>query len=1287
MQQQQINTLAVNTQISELTRLLNTAQTASSGNKKRRILSFFLKKTICDLIGLTATFAQISSQTKSLQSSVNQLSQTRATLFAMINQSLVLQGSAETNMQTQNLAISNLLTAAHTQSLQVISTTTDFLTGRAPYRRGNRSVYTMLQQTRLLQKMFPFVSDWNMVLGQYGIRPHLSLPVADRIVQMDVDLLYYITVSPYEDDNNNQTVFLHQQEWQMTCSGESVALLAPVTTATIDLALAMIGNPGCNLTSVLSARRCTCVIEWAWRSCEVNTSLVNSFSSSSTSAATNMMNWILSSSSTSGQRIPGAFPIAVQMGDPILPITAFGCNSPGHGPGQTAKGFKVQGNATFDALPDMQLAIQNLCMGLDTYGRGGTGDQMFAIGANQTAFVVYSAGQQRTAYSFFNPSQCQVDPTTLYANFLLNGNRASVIQTVFNFWRDGTSIRLGSSYLKQLQYYGDGRLPQYGLGQRAHMFGYPAAVSSSNNVNHALGANFQMDAQSALEVAERTAENVRIGNLPPGNGTAAYAQLQALLAANRIAQPRNCIERSFISSGSNSIPVYSVQVVNTLRSVTITLVPDSSIANSTQATAILDQVQKQLNDNIQQRVYTQLNIASYVDQSSLLDGTLTWVGWPSCTFGANVLDPPLGNGTIKAGVSPGSSSSTPVCRDPVTGQLSQYLYDPQPRDMCNGPSMRQRAKGCANYVHLSLLNNPNNNTVYTFNAVAAKYLNKCQLGNNQTAFDQFIGTPAASLVNLTIGEMLAAYNGSCPIPMFNIQDMLTQQGFDLGSPVLQTSSMGFYPPFGATSAEGFRTDIIVTKLTWFDTQGNAHTGWRYTCMKEQSLKSKWCLIFDQFALEASSSFYGGQLQPDKWGQIVLWPFHEIQQVTILLPQYESQRFVASTGPCPLDVQAAGGRLLSQLVVYFIRPAFNVANNETFIDLVLNVTSFGIVGDTCGLEPLQMRLWASNSTNDGGSTTVTSNNTSILGAKITMVSDTLVDIVFNQCHASGFTLSRYSQPLTITPRTLNECWSWSNALSLQEDLATGQVGPNPPTSTSSDMAVTNSITLVYDGVENNDGLALLNIGNSLASISQDLIDQSNLALQNVLGLPDAWFTTNTTLNFTDVIPLPPGGGPIYLTPKCGKNTTQPNCTQALESAGISSGSNNSVAISLSQLNALINSSISGSWSTTGALEQLYQTVSAQVNAQAIANLKQGTVNQSVVNIGLALQAQLLANQQKSNSVLQLAQRANAAANNVLATYGRTAAAFATNAFAAINQAGWICLANMGIQFPTQPVYQV
>lgn len=96
---EQRNLDGVNSQISELTRLVNNMQSTSAG--------------------VTATFAEIQSQTQSLQLSIGQLRQESQTLFALTNQSLQLQAQAETNMQQQNLALANMLSQAHLQSLQV----------------------------------------------------------------------------------------------------------------------------------------------------------------------------------------------------------------------------------------------------------------------------------------------------------------------------------------------------------------------------------------------------------------------------------------------------------------------------------------------------------------------------------------------------------------------------------------------------------------------------------------------------------------------------------------------------------------------------------------------------------------------------------------------------------------------------------------------------------------------------------------------------------------------------------------------------------------------------------------------------------------------------------------------------------------------------------------------------------------------------------------------------------------------------------------------------------------
>lgn len=113
-----------------------------------------------------------------------------------------------------------------------------------------------------------------------------------------------------------------------------------------------------------------------------------------------------------------------------------------------------------------------LCQGNYT-ALGGT-DRIITDANTNKTFIVYSAGAQRSDWSFFDPTQCQVDPTTLYANFILNGNRASIVQTVFNFWRDGTALRVGTSYVQELQYVLNGRLPRDGIGQRFYKFGRPA---------------------------------------------------------------------------------------------------------------------------------------------------------------------------------------------------------------------------------------------------------------------------------------------------------------------------------------------------------------------------------------------------------------------------------------------------------------------------------------------------------------------------------------------------------------------------------------------------------------------------------------------------------------------------------------------------------------------------------------------------------------------------------------------------------------------------------------------
>lgn len=388
-------------------------------------------------------------------------------------------------------------------------------------------------------------------------------------------------------------------------------------------------------------------------------------------------------------------------------------------------------------------------------------------------------------------------------------------------------------------------------------------------------------------------------------------------------------------------------------------------------------------------------------------------------------------------------------------------------------------------------------------------------------------------------------------------------------------------------------------------------------------------MFDNFALESDSDFYGGILEPDRWTQLVLWPFFEIQQVTVLLPQYESQRFAAAQGPCPLDIQASGGRNVDHYVVRFIRPAFAV--NQSFIDLVLNVSST-FIGDGCPLLPLQLRLWAPNATSSV--TTVSAPNAPAVDASILLISDTLVEITWSSCHAQ-------SASMTVLGPRGQPCWTWSSAFTFTENLATGQVEPQPPTSTVADLRVTTAVASSVDIVENRDILTLANAGFALSNTLVNIQQASDNALQNLLGLPPAWFTTNATLNFTVPTGASQNGSYFYL-PVPGVPPTGPGGSIT-----------NATLAALEQLDQVVNASLVAGWSSTSNLQALYQQVNAQVEADERAALSQ-QANASTVSVGMRLQAQLDAAQAQSQQVLNLALRAAASAHDILKTFDRTSA---------------------------------
>lgn len=227
---------------------------------------------------------------------------------------------------------------------QVIAALRNYLAGPAKYRKINRSVYTLLQQSRLVDGLVPLVSDWDPVRGEYGIRPHLTLDPQDRVITMDADLVYYVTSTL-----TGNRAFVHQHEFQMSCNGESIAQLQPLA-GTIDLALSMIGPPGCNVSSTLYNHRCQCVIQWTWRTCDINmtatsTTVQGNLQLTTHPSAYSVLNNIQQSSSTSGQMRAGAFPVAVVMGDSHAPLSAFGCN---------ANSMQVRGKSTFDLRPNVE---------------------------------------------------------------------------------------------------------------------------------------------------------------------------------------------------------------------------------------------------------------------------------------------------------------------------------------------------------------------------------------------------------------------------------------------------------------------------------------------------------------------------------------------------------------------------------------------------------------------------------------------------------------------------------------------------------------------------------------------------------------------------------------------------------------------------------------------------------------------------------------------------------------------------------------------------------------------
>jgi hypothetical protein len=577
-----------------------------------------------------------------------------------------------------------------------------------------------------------------------------------------------------------------------------------------------------------------------------------------------------------------------------------------------------------------------------------------------TNYYVASASQQTLGIVPFDAARCAVDTITLqeYQRISMetmkkdNGYQHTLPLALLTNFRDAYRDKLGSSFLRELQYWSMGAIPRAGVSQRFYAFGDPKRVDGESLVRSGNNRNSTYsDAESEgddvgftdplpregygppnpmdslvypltglpVHTTEEMQKKLQVSNDMKSHGRAGFMTIAgAAVLTKRFSQPTDCSDSSALLVGANAMPVRQLTFRERRAKVVVAFVRNGPDVNNTAHQA--------LNSEMMQSIQYGTSDVRSADTSALLPHTFPQVGFWGCLL---ELEGCVQPGPMVDMASRGASASQSPGRS-----RSNYVTDVGPQQI----SMERDAiskMGSLTYTMVAL---PRTLTTADWDAGRREVA---------SASIEWMGRPGSDPTTRTPLRFPSTWDPhadgvTSKMQMYRIEEYLEQQGFRFDIPT--DPRLVFNALDGARNPDTYRREVVrqVTRYPAYpDATGTGRYGdvpytgpnetndheqrglngteqsssenpdapaWRTIvaerCLGDPASFGFWCTLLSRFRIVRDPAAHGGESRPDRWQELVLERFgagdQVPQEVTVTLPAFRVLELARTRSPCPLS---------------------------------------------------------------------------------------------------------------------------------------------------------------------------------------------------------------------------------------------------------------------------------------------------------------------------------------------------------------------------------------------------